>query len=142
VNEIVEGTTVYLPVIEPGALLYVGDGHAVQGDGELSGSGLETSLDVEFTVDIVHPLVMTPRVETPTHIITVGLAGSLEDAMRSATAGMVQWLEQDYQLSVAEAQKILNTVIEFSVSEVADRNAGIIAKINKKHLASLAVSRK
>ena len=52
-NEIVEGTTVYLPVVQPGALLYVGDGHAVQGDGELNGNALETSMDVEFTVDVI-----------------------------------------------------------------------------------------
>jgi acetamidase/formamidase len=141
-NEIVEGATVYLPIIEPGALLYVGDGHAVQGEGELSGSGLETSLEVEFTVDIVHPLVMTPRVESPTHLIAVGLAGSLEEAMRSATAGMVQWLEQDYKLSIGDIAQILNTVVEYSINEVADRNAGVVARINKKHLASLAVPKK
>src|SRR5206468_6911073 len=50
-NEIVEGATVYLPASVPGALLYVGDGHAIQGDGELNGNALETSMDVEFTVD-------------------------------------------------------------------------------------------
>ena len=52
-NEIVEGATVYLPVSVPGALLYVGDGHALQGDGELNGNALETSMDVEFTVDVI-----------------------------------------------------------------------------------------
>lgn len=52
-NEIVEGATVYLPVNVPGALLYVGDGHAAQGDGELNGKALETSMDVEFSVDVI-----------------------------------------------------------------------------------------
>jgi amidase len=52
-NEIVEGATVYLPVNVPGALLYVGDGHAVQGDGELNGNALETSMDVEFSVNVI-----------------------------------------------------------------------------------------
>src|SRR6266545_6976848 len=67
-NEIVEGAVVYLPVAQPGALLYVGDGHAAQGDGELNGNALETSMEVEFTVDVISskPL-MTPRVESPTH---------------------------------------------------------------------------
>ena len=55
-NEIVEGATVYLPVGQPGALLYVGDGHALQGDGELNGNALETSLDVEFSVDVIKGL--------------------------------------------------------------------------------------
>ncbi len=97
-NEIVEGATVYLPVAQPGALLYVGDGHAAQGDGELNGNALETSMDVEFTVDVIasKPL-MTPRVESATHLMTVGLGGTLEDALRAATAGLGQWLEQDYQ---------------------------------------------
>jgi acetamidase/formamidase len=69
-SEIVEGATVYLPVAQPGALLYVGDGHAVQGDGELNGNALETSMDVEFTVEVIarKPL-MTPRVESATHIM-------------------------------------------------------------------------
>ena len=52
-NEIIEGATLYLPVSVPGALLYLGDGHAAQGDGELNGNALETSLDVEFTVDVI-----------------------------------------------------------------------------------------
>ena len=86
-NEIVEGTTVYLPVNQPGALLYIGDGHAAQGDGELNGNALETSMDVEFTVDVIRsrPLA-SPRVESATHIMTVGLGGTLEDALRAATA--------------------------------------------------------
>src|SRR5207248_5533791 len=95
-NEIVEGVTVYLPIAQPGALLYVGDGHAVQGDGELNGNALETSMDVEFTVDVIHDKrVRTPRVESDSHIMTVGLGGSLEDALRNAVSGMSQWLEQD-----------------------------------------------
>jgi amidase len=63
-NEIVEGATVYLPVSVPGALLYIGDGHAAQGDGELNGNALETSMDVEFTVDVISgKRIMSPRVE-------------------------------------------------------------------------------
>jgi hypothetical protein len=98
-NEIVEGAIVYLPVAQPGALLYVGDGHAAQGDGELNGNALETSMDVEFTVDVIaSKSLMTPRVESATHLMTVGLGGSLEDALRAATASLAQWLEQDYHL--------------------------------------------
>src|SRR5436190_12847156 len=82
-NELVEGATVYLPVMQPGALLYIGDGHAAQGDGELNGNALETSMEVEFTVDVIaNKSLMTPRVESSTHIMTVGLGGTLEDALR------------------------------------------------------------
>jgi amidase len=74
-------------VIAPGAMLYLGDGHAAQGDGELNGNALETSMDVEFTVDVIPgKSIFSPRVESPTHIITMGLSGSLDDAFRRATA--------------------------------------------------------
>jgi len=138
-NEVVEGTTVYLPVSQPGALLYVGDGHAVQGDGELNGNALETSMEVEFTVDVRPGMsIMTPRVESTTHIMTVGLAGSLDDALRTATASLAQWLEQDYGLTPSELAMVLGSSIEYSVAEVADRNAGIAAKLKKERLAAMA----
>jgi amidase len=134
-NEIVEGATVYLPVMQPGALLYVGDGHAAQGDGELNGNALETSMDVEFTVDLISSkLLMTPRVESPTHIMTVGLGGTLEDALRAATASLGQWLEQDYNLTPSEIAIVLGSSVEYAISEVADRNAGVVAKLNKGRL--------
>jgi acetamidase/formamidase len=134
-NEIVEGTTVYLPVAQPGALLYVGDGHAAQGDGELNGNALETSMEVEFTVDLISSKALTtPRVESPTHIMTVGLGGSLEDALRAATAGLGQWLEQDYNLTPSEIAIVLGSSVEYSISEVADRNAGVAAKLKKERL--------
>src|SRR5262249_41289935 len=102
-NEIVEGATVYLPVNVPGAMLYLGDGHAAQGDGELNGNALETSMDVEFTVDVLpKKRISGPRVESATHIMAMGLAGSLDEAIRSATFGMAQWLEQDYKLTPSE----------------------------------------
>ena len=134
-NEIVEGTTVYLPVAQPGALLYVGDGHAAQGDGELNGNALETSMEVEFTVEVISskPL-MAPRVESPTHIMTVGLGGTLEDALRAATSGLGQWLEQDYKLTPSEIAMVLCSSVEYTISEVADRNAGVVAKLRKDRL--------
>jgi acetamidase/formamidase len=137
-NEIVEGATIYLPVNVPGALLYVGDGHAAQGDGELNGNALETSMDVEFTVDVVsHKPIMNPRVESATHIMAMGLGGSLDDAFRTATANMAQWLTNDYKLTPSEIAQVLGTAAEYKVSEVADRNAGIVLKINKDRLLPL-----
>jgi acetamidase/formamidase len=134
-NEIVEGATVYLPVAQPGALLYIGDGHAAQGDGELNGNALETSMDVELTVDVVpRKTVMTPRVESAAHIMTVGLGGTLEDALRAATAGLGQWLEQDYQLTASEIAMVLGSSVEYTIGEVADRNAAVVAKMRKDRL--------
>ena len=141
-NEIIEGATVYLPVNVTGALLYVGDGHAAQGDGELNGNALETSMDVEFTVDVIPSKnIPGPRVESATHIIAVGLAGSLDDAFREATSNMADWLTNDYKLTPSELAQFLGSAAEYKISEVADRNAGIVLKINKDRLQSLNVSK-
>jgi acetamidase/formamidase len=142
-NEVVEGATVYLPVSVPGALLYVGDGHAAQGDGELNGNALETSMDVEFTVDVIPgKRIMGPRVESATHIMAVGLEGSLDDAFRTSTASMAQWLTDDYKLTPSEVAQVLGTSAEYKVSEAADRNAGIVLKINKERLRSISPTAK
>jgi amidase len=138
-NEIVEGATVYLPVNVAGALLYVGDGHAAQGDGELNGNALETSMDVEFTVDVIPgKSIRGPRVESATHIMAMGLSGSLDDALREATGNMAQWLTDEYKLTPSEVAQVLGTSAEYKVSEVADRNAGMVLKINKELLRPLA----
>jgi len=137
-NEIGEGATVYLPVANPGALLYLGDAHAVQGDGELNGNALETSMDVEFSVDVIQGTHLSGRrIETSTHIITMGLSASLDDALRGATDGMAKWLNEDYKLTPSETAQVLGTAAEYEVSEVADRNSGVVLKINKNQLEGL-----
>ena len=142
-NEVVEGATIYLPINVPGALLYVGDGHAAQGDGELNGDALETSMDVTLTVDVIAGKhIPGPRVESATHIIAVGLGGSLEGALREATSNMADWLTDEYKLTASELAQVLGTSAEYKVSELADRNAGIILKINKERLQTLAAPAK
>jgi acetamidase/formamidase len=138
-NEVVEGATVYLPVSNPGALLYIGDAHAAQGDGELTGNALETSADVEITVDVIPgKRAPGPRVEGATHVFAMGLAGSLDDAFRTATANMAAWLTDQYQLTPSEVAQVLGTAAEYRVTEVADRNAGIVLGIRKDRLRALA----
>jgi amidase len=142
-NEIIEGATVYLSVDVPGALLYFGDGHAAQGDGELNGNALETSMDVEVTVDVIpNKHVPGPRVESATHLMAMGLSGSLDDAFREATANMASWLTEDYKLTPSEVAQVLGTAAEYKVSEAADRNAGMVLKINKDRLKLLATAAK
>jgi acetamidase/formamidase len=137
-NEVVEGNTVYLPVGNPGALLYFGDGHALQGDGELNGNALETSMDVEITLDVIHgKQPYSPRVESPDKIMAMGLAGSLDDALKTATDNMARWLAEDYKLSPSEIAQVLGTSAEYHISEVADRNAGIVLEIRKDRLATI-----
>ena len=142
-NEVIEGATVYLPVRTPGAMLYLGDGHAAQGDGELNGNALETSMDVEFAVDVIPgKRVPGPRVESETHIMAMGLDGSIDGAFRDATVNMAEWLTEKYGLTPSEVAEVMGTSAEYKVSEVADRNAGVVVKINKKRLEGLAVSAK
>lgn len=137
-NEVVEGTTVYLPVNVPGALLYFGDGHAVQGDGELNGDALETSMEVEVTLDVISGKgTPGPRLESKTHLMAMGLDGSLDGAFRSATDNMASWLSDVYQLTASEVAQVLGTAAEYRVSEVADRNAGVVLKLSKERLQSL-----
>jgi acetamidase/formamidase len=137
-NEITEGATVYLPVSTPGALLYLGDGHALQGDGELNGNALETSMDVEFTVDVIPgKRIGAVRVESATHIMATAYSGSLDDAFKDATANMADWLAQDYKLTPSEIAQVLGTAAEYKVSEVADRNSGIVLKLSKERLRTL-----
>lgn len=102
-NRIGEGSKVILPVYHSGALLFLGDGHALQGDGEPTGNGIETSMDVEFSVAIRKKANLTgPRVETADNIISIGsqpeFQSSLDRALEMATTDMVQYLMQDYKL--------------------------------------------
>ncbi|TFW20392.1 acetamidase [Massilia arenosa] len=141
-NEVVEGATVYLPVQQPGGLLYLGDGHALQGDGETTQFALETSLDVEFTVDLIkHQAIRMPRVETATHLMTLGQAGSLDDALKIATAGMIQWLQQAYGLGLQEAAVVLGSSVEYRVVTLAGRSAGLAAKLEKGRLDLMRATR-
>lgn len=138
-NGLVEGVTVFLPVFQPGALLYLGDGHALQGDGEINQWALETSLDVEFSVDVLTARPMaTPRLESAIALTVIGQAGSLDDALRSATAGMVQWLEQDYGLDAREASLVIGALANYRVATVAGRNAGMSLSLPKGPLQRLA----
>lgn len=142
-NEIVEGATVYLPVSNPGALLYFGDGHAAQGDGELNGNALETSMDVEVTVDVIPgKRPPQPRVENATTAIALGIGGSIEDAFRAATSNMASWLTDDYKLTPSEIAQVLGTSAQYKVAEVADRNVNVVLKLDKERLKTLTQSTK
>ncbi len=137
-NQIREGTTVYLPVYHPGALLFLGDGHAAQGDGELTGDALETSMDFEFTVDVIrdrnfgHPLA-----ENAEFLISIGIGGSLDQALQQATSGMVRWLERDYKLIPSEAAMLLGFSLKYDVVDLVGTQVSIAAKLPKSAVAQL-----
>lgn len=137
-NELVEGTTVYLPVNHPGALLFVGDGHAAQGDGELTGDALETSMDIEFTVDLIEGRsVGHPLFENAAYLISVGIGGSLDQALQMATSGIMRWLERDYKLGASEASVVMGFAIRYDVADLVGTQVSIAAKLPKSALAKL-----
>lgn len=134
-----EGTTLYLPVNQEGALLFVGDGHAAEGDGELTGDALETSMDVEFTVDLIHgQSTGGPRAESAEYLMAMGVANSLPDAVRQATSQLARWLEREYHLTANESAIVLGTAIHYDIAELVDPQINVVAKISKEALAGLA----
>jgi amidase len=136
-NQLSEGTTVYLPVFQPGALLFVGDGHAAQGDGELTGDALETSMEVEFTVDLIQGKSVGPRAENDEYIMALGVANSMPEAVQRATTQLATWLEDDYKLNPSEVAMVLGFAIRYDVAELVDPHVHMVAKIKKSSLAGL-----
>ncbi|MES1222526.1 MAG: acetamidase/formamidase family protein, partial [Bacteroidota bacterium] len=137
---ITQGATVYLPVFHDGAFLYFGDGHALQGDGELAGNALETSMNVEFTVHLIKkpPQPLTnPRVEDALYIMAIGIDKTINDAFKSATEELLKWLQQDYKLSIQEAVQVASTSVEYTIAEIADPKVAVVAKIKKELLKNL-----
>jgi amidase len=137
-NRITEGSTVYLPVYHQGAFLYVGDGHAAQGDGELNWSALETSLDLSFSVQVIkNKKIGYPRIDDDVYFITVGLDSSLDNAFKIATKGLLDWLIVDYHLTIEEATQVMGSSVEYKITEVVDPKVEIAAMIKKETLKGI-----
>ena len=133
-----EGATVYLPVFQPGALLFIGDGHAQQGDGELPGQGLETSMDVQFTVDVISGQAGGhPRVENAEFVMIMGTGVTLDAAMRTATTEMSRWLTATYEMTPQEIAPFLGTAMQYEIAEVVDSEYNVVAKLRKNALAQI-----
>jgi amidase len=129
------GVKLMLPVNEPGALLFLGDGHARQGEGEVAGTGLETSLDVEFTVDLIKKKAIGwPRLEQETHIMVLGSARPLLEAFQHATSELQRWLMADYGFTERGAQAFMGQATEYEIANVVDPNFTVVAKIRKSTL--------
>jgi amidase len=136
--EIREGVTLYFPVFQPGALFYLGDGHAEQGDGELPGQGLETSLDVEFSVDVIANAALgQPRVEDNNFVMVMGTGVTVGAAMKNATTGMSRWLAATYHLTPQDIAAVLGTEMKYEIAEVVDSEYDVVAKVSKDALAKI-----
>jgi len=135
------GVRLMLPVFEPGALLFIGDGHALQGEGEVVGTGIETSMDVEFSVQVVKKKALQwPRLENDTYLMVLGSERPLLQALQHATSEMHRWLMQDYGLSERGASTLMGQALEYEVGNVVDPHFTMVAKIRKATLAGLKKS--
>jgi amidase len=129
------GYTLYLPVNAPGALLYVGDGHAAQGDGEVAGTAIEVPLRVRLQVDLIkRKKIAWPRFENDSSIMAVGAYRPLDDALRIAFTELVGWIHGDYGLSEMDAYELLSKVAKIHLVEMVDPNYVVIAGIDKRYL--------
>jgi amidase len=130
-----QGVTVYFPVFVEGALLHVGDGHAIQGDGEIVGTGIEISFDVQFTVGLIKgKRIGWPRGENEEFIFTAGNARPLDQALQHATTELMHWLNDDYKLDFRSGSVLLGQLIRYEIGNVFDPAYTVIAKIEKRYL--------
>jgi acetamidase/formamidase len=131
-----EGVTIYLPVFVPGALVFVGDGHALQSDGEIAGTGIEVSMEVEFSVDLVKgKKIEWPRGENDIEIFTAGNARPLSQALQHATTAMLRWLREDYGLDPVSAGLLAGQAVRYEVGNVFDPAYTMVCKLQKSVLA-------
>jgi len=131
-RDLVTGSTLYLPVHVPGALLSIGDGHAVQGYGEVSLSAIETSLKGEVQVVLLKQQHLKwPRAETPTHYITMGLHTDLDEAAKIATREMLDWIVRTKGLSRDDAYLLASAAMDLHVTQVVDGTKGVHAMLPK-----------
>jgi acetamidase/formamidase len=131
-KELVAGSTLYLPVHVPGALLSLGDGHGAQGDGEVTLTALETSLRGTVQVSVRKGRRLNwPRAETPTHYIAMGLHTDLDEAAKLATREMIDFLTSEKKMSRDEAYILCSVAADLHVTQLVDGTKGVHAMIAK-----------
>ena len=135
VSDVREGTTVYLPVFHQGALFYFGDGHAAQGDGEVCGSGLETSMEVALRFDLLKKKTIAwPRLEDAENLMVAASARPLSDALRLSFVELVQWLVADHGFDKADALQLVSQAATIRVGNMVDPLYTVVAKFPKRLL--------
>ena len=134
-QEVRPGTTVYLPIFHDGAYFYFGDGHARQGYGEVTGTGLETSMDVILQLDLIKSRTIDwPRMEDDDYIMVAGSARPLIDAFRLAHVELVEWLVEEYGFGRWDAYELVGQLGESTVANIVDPAYTVVAKFPKEYL--------
>jgi acetamidase/formamidase len=137
VKELVAGTTLFVPVWLDGGLIYTGDSHALQGDGEVNITALETAMEEVRVQVILHKRAKYtwPMIETPTHWLMLGLHESLNEALRISLRNTIDFLCAKANLSREDAYGLASLAVDFRVSQMVDVNNGIHAMIPKSIFA-------
>src|SRR5438132_3195024 len=129
------GNTLYLPVNVVGALLYMGDGHAAMGDGDVAGTAIEVPLHARLQVDVIKgQKINWPRFENDQAIMTVGAYRPLDDCVRIAFTELLAWIHSDYGLSELDAYELLSKVARIHLNEMVDPNYVVVASIEQQYL--------
>ena len=130
-----DGSTIYLPVWNEGALFSTRDGHAAQGDGEVNGTAIETALTGTFELRVRRDLHWKlPRAETATHLITFGLDADLDDAARQALHEMIDWIAAITGISRDEAYSLSSFAVDLHVTQTVNNVKGVHAMIERSIL--------
>jgi amidase len=136
VPDVKPGNTVYLPVWNSGALLYTGDCHARQGQGELCGVAMEITSKVTMVFEVIKDKAIEwPRIESDEAIMVVGSARPMEDAARIANTELILWLEQEYGYDRWDAYQLLTQAGGLYVGNMVDTTYSLVASIEKKYLS-------
>ena len=131
-HDLQPGTSLFLPVHVPGALISIGDGHAVQGDGEVGMSAVETSLKGEIQVVLHKGMRITwPRAETPTHYMTMGLHEDLNQAAKIATREMLNFVVETKGVPRDDALMLLSAAMDLRHAQIVDGTKGVHAMLPK-----------
>lgn len=126
------GVTCYLGVSVEGAMFSLGDGHARQGEGETCGVAVETAMNTVIVIDLIKGRSTPwPRIESDSHLMSLGSARPLEDAFRIAQLDLLRWVAQDCGMSELDAYQLLSQAVESPIANVCDTNYTSVAKIAK-----------
>jgi len=129
------GVTVYFPVFVDGALFHLGDGHALQGDGEIVGTGIEIPTEVEFSVEVLKGKTISwPRAEDDEFVMAVGNARPLDQALQHATTELMRMLAEDHALDFRASSALLGQCIRYEIANVFDPAYTVVAKLAKELL--------
>ncbi len=131
------GTTLYLPIMVEGGYLYLGDGHAVQGAGEITGNGVEISCDVRFHVQIEETNLRFPRGEDHDFIFCIGNTSNIEDAIRISTEEMVIWLRERYTLSKDQCGILMGQMVKYEIGNFVSQVYSVACLMPKTVLNQL-----